>query len=105
MRNAIINAGSKNEDVLAALTGTWNETDIQGWHVVRTPFFVALSGSLQAGSHTLPCTFSMPVGGTAVDTNGNVTGFVVRPGDKAVKLEQAAVVQLLAFGSQCTFRL
>ena len=36
MRSGIINAGSSKEDVLAVLTGTWNEYDDRGWHIVKT---------------------------------------------------------------------
>ena len=54
MRNGIINEGSSKEDVLGVLTGVWNEYDDREWHVVKTPFMVAMTATLDAGPQILP---------------------------------------------------
>ena len=56
MRNAIITGSSKTSDIVGVLTGVWNEYDERGWHIVKTPFFVSLSATLQAGPQILPVT-------------------------------------------------
>lgn len=59
MKNAIINGHSPKEEVLGVLTGIWNEYNAgldKAFHIVKTPFFVAITATLQAGTHILPVT-------------------------------------------------
>lgn len=59
MRSAIINGSSPKEDIWSVLTGVWNEyNDGAGdsFHIVKTPFFIAITATLKQGSHILPVT-------------------------------------------------
>ena len=53
MRSALINSNSPKEDVWGVLTGIWNEYDEREWHVVKTPFMVAMTATLDAGPNML----------------------------------------------------
>ena len=99
MRNGIINAGSSKEDVLAVLTGTWNEYNDRGWHIVKTPFFVALSGTFQAGRQQLPGKPKTACLLTWANANGD--GHVVIPAlATGFDLPENAIVNLTLFGTE-----
>lgn len=100
MRNAVINAGSPPSDIWGALTGTWDESRGGfGWHYTKTPFFVALYGTFQAGSYTLPFCFGDNVVLSIAYADGTSENRVLRVVDKAVKVDQACVMQAVAFGA------
>lgn len=98
MRNAIITGSSKTSDIVGVLTGVWNEYDERGWHVVKTPFFVSLSATLQAGPQILPVT---PRRAAVLSwANANNSGvIVIKAMDRNFVLPENAVVETTLFGT------
>ena len=98
MRNAVINGGSPKEDVLGVLTGVWNEFDDREWHVVKTPFMVALTATLKAGPQILPV--APPRTSLLSWANAEHSGsLVLKAKDKNFSLPENAVVQAIMFGT------
>lgn len=100
MRSGIINANSPKEDVWGALTGVWNHyrtgQDKQ-WLVTKTPFFVHMEATLQAGTHQLPIA---PNATKALYWTGksNHGALLIRAGQQSFELPEAAFVELTIFG-------
>lgn len=98
MRNGIINAGSSKEDVWGVLTGIWNEYDEREWHVVKTPFMVAMTATLDAGPNMLPVT--PPRTSLLSWANSAHSGsLVLKAKDRNFTMPEKAVVQVLMFGT------
>ena len=98
MRNAVINGGSPKEDVWGVLTGVWNEYDDREWHVVKTPFMVALTATLNAGPQILPV--APPRTSLLSWANAEHSGsLVLKAKDKNFSLPENAVVQAIMFGT------
>lgn len=98
MRNAVINFGSPKEDVLGVLTGVWNEYDDREWHVVKTPFMVAMTATLNAGPQILPV--APPRTSLLSWANSEHSGsLVLKAKDKNFSLPENAVVQAIMFGT------
>ena len=98
MRNAVINGGSPKEDVWGVLTGVWNEYDDREWHVVKTPFMVAMVATLKAGPHILPV--APPRTSLLSWANAEHSGsLVLKAKDKNFSLPENAVVQAIMFGT------
>ena len=98
MRSANINGASPKEDVWAVLTGIWNEYEARGWHVVKTPFFVAMTATLDAGPNMLPVTPPR----TSLLTwanSANSGSLVIKAKDINFTMPEKAVVQVLMFGT------
>ena len=101
MRNAIINGSSPREEVLGVLTGVWNEYNAglnKAFHIVKTPFFVAITASLQAGNHILP----VAPNNTAMlhwaskDNSGHI---VIKARSTQFTLPEAAVIEVTYWGN------
>lgn len=99
MRSAIINRTSSLTDVMELLQGPWQEYDDGEFHIVKTPFFLVLTATLDAGSHALPFTFAVPVAGTVSHADGSVDASVIRPGETAVNLSSPGIFALQVFGA------
>ena len=98
MRNAVINGGSPKEDVWGVLTGVWNEYDDREWHVVKTPFMVAMVATLNAGPQILPV--APPRTSLLSWANAEHSGsLVLKAKDKNFSLPENAVVQAIMFGT------
>lgn len=98
MRNAVINGGSPKEDVWGVLTGVWNEYDDREWHVVKTPFMVAMVATLKAGPQILPV--APPRTSLLSWANAEHSGsLVLKAKDKNFSLPENAVVQAIMFGT------
>ncbi len=98
MRNAVINGGSPKEEVLGVLTGVWNEYDDREWHVVKTPFMVAMVATLKAGPQILPV--APPRTSLLSWSNAEHSGsLVLKAKDKNFSLPENAVVQAIMFGT------
>lgn len=98
MRNAVINGGSPKEDVWGVLTGVWNEYNDREWHVVKTPFMVALTATLNAGPQILPV--APPRTSLLSWANAEHSGsLVLKAKDKNFSLPENAVVQAIMFGT------
>ena len=100
MRSGIIDRGSGLAQIAGILTGTWSEFDRGKFHVVKTPFLLSLSATLDAGSTELPFQFTVPVAGSVVHNNGSMTGVVIRPGQTAVNLNSPGLFTLTVYGEQ-----
>lgn len=100
MRSGIINSNSPKEDIWGTLTGVWNHyrtgQDKQ-WLVTKTPFFVHMEATLQAGQHILPIApnSTKALYWTAKDTSGSI---LIRAGQKAFSLSAPAFVELTIYG-------
>ena len=98
MRNGIVNGSSPLSEILGILTGTWNEYDDREWHVVKTPFFVALTATLEAGPQMLPVTPNRT--GLLQWANANGAGSLpLKAKEKNFELPQNAVVQTILWGT------
>lgn len=98
MRNALINSNSPKEDVWGVLTGIWNEYDEREWHVVKTPFMVAMTATLDAGPNMLPVT--PPRTSMLSWANSAHSGsLVLKAKDRNFTMPEKAVVQVLMFGT------
>lgn len=98
MKSGTINRTSPYVDVVEQLTGTWNEYDADGFHVVVTPFFTVLTATLDAGSAGLPFRVTMPVAGTISHADGSVEAVIIRPGQTAVSVDSPGIFQMQMFG-------
>lgn len=101
MRNGIINSNSPKEDVWGMLTGIWNEFDAgnnKEWHVVKTPFFLHMEATLEAGRHELPFppNSTKALEWTAADESGRV---VLHAGDTGFTLPRNAFCEVTMFGT------
>ena len=99
MKSAVINRTSPYVDIVELLSGAWQEYDEGEFHVVKTPFFLVLSATLDAGKHVLPFRFTVPVAATVSHVGGNVDAAVIRPGDTAVELSEPGIFSLQVFGA------
>ena len=98
MRNAVINGGSPKEDVWGVLTGVWNEYDDREWHVVKPPFMVAMTATLDAGPQILPV--SPPRTCILKWANATASGScVLRAKDRNFTLPERAVVEVIMLGT------
>ena len=98
MRSALINSNSPKEDVWGVLTGIWNEYDEREWHVVKTPFMVAMIATLDAGPNMLPVT--PPITSLLSWANSAHSGsLVLKAKDRNFTMPEKAVVQVLMFGT------
>ncbi len=100
MRSAVIDAGSKPSDVWGILTGLWNEYDQGQWHILRTPFFLVLKATAEAGGLPLPFRFKEPVAGLMYFSDGNVESVVVRPGENSIDVPSTCIVKFQLFGNE-----
>lgn len=101
MNSAIINKGSQVNDVLGLLTGEWSEFDRDGWHIVKTPFFVTVNAVVDAGSKALPFGVKNPTAGILYKQDNTLEAIVVRPGDTAAYFSGPGLFKLEMFGSMC----
>jgi len=100
MRNGIINSSSPKEDVWGALTGIWNHYRTgqdKKWLVTKTPFFIHMEATLQAGTHQLPLSpnATKALYWTSKDNSG---GIIIKAGQKVFELPEPAFVELTIFG-------
>ena len=108
MRSTIIDAGSKQTDVWGLLQGTWNEYDVKvggesekkSWHVVKTPFFLILSATCDAGGYPLPFKFNVPVCGILYYGDGSVSAAIVRPGENSINVSKKCIAKFQLFGNE-----
>lgn len=98
MRSANINGESPKEDVWGVLTGIWNEYNEREWHIVKTPFMVAMTATLDAGPNMLPVT--PPRTSLLSWANSSNSGsLVLKAKDRNFTIPEKAVVQVLMFGT------
>ena len=100
MKSGQINRSSPLVDAVEILTGTWNEYDADGFHIVVTPFFTVLSAVLDAGSAALPFRVTTPVAGTLFHDGGGIEAVIIRPGQTAIHTSEAGILQISLFGDQ-----
>ena len=100
MRSTIIDSGSKQSDIWGVLTGVWNEYDKGEWHIVRTPFYLTLSATLEEGGHPLPFRFKNPICGIVYGADGAIGSVVVRPGENSVNVQSTCIVKFSLFGTE-----
>lgn len=97
MRSAIINKTSNITDVLGVLTGSWYEYDRMGWHVVKTPFVLSMSGSFAAGPVEFPTIPNRY--GIACWANATASGSIlVKPKQTNIVLPENAFVDITIYG-------
>ena len=97
MRSGIINETSKLTDIVGVLTGRWYEYDRMGWHIVKTPFVLSMSGSFPAGTVEFPVVPNRY--GNATWSNANGGGvLLVKPKQTNIVLPQNAFVDITIYG-------
>lgn len=99
MKSCVINRTSPLVDLQSVLSGVWNEWDDGDWHLVRTPFFMIMTTTADAGKLVLPYTFSRPVAGLLLRADGNARALVVRPGENVVQVDSPGIVKFELFGA------
>lgn len=99
MYSGLVTKSTPIIDVLTVLTGVWDESNKNGWHVVTTPFFTSIEAVVDKGSVALPYTVSEPVPAMLFGKSGTVSAIVVKPGDTAIPVPESGVVRLQVFGS------
>ena len=98
MFNGQINKTSPQVDIWEVLSGVWNEYDSGEWHIVKCPFFMVITATLDAGPHPLPFPFDVPVAGLLACPDKTVEAVVVRPLETAINLDRAGLVTFHLFG-------
>lgn len=104
MRSAVVNMSSPKEEVWGVLSGVWNEYDAgnnKEFRVVKTPFYVAMSATLEAGTHILPVT---PNGNAllrwaSATQSGNI---VIHAKDPTFTLPVNAFIEVTLYGTAGT---
>lgn len=99
MNSAIIDKGSKANDILGLLTGEWSEFDRDNWHVVKTPFFLSVTSVVSAGKQALPFRMKQPVAGLLYKQNNTIEAVLIRPGDTAVTFSGSGLFKMDLFGT------
>lgn len=100
MKSAVINKTSPIGDLLEMMSGSWIETDKEEWHIVRTPFFLVMTGTLDPGRHVLPFKFQVPVAARISNADGTAAAAIIKPGDEAVEVSKPCILDLQVFGQQ-----
>lgn len=104
MYSGVINKTTPPAELLEVLTGYWNEYDVNEWHIVRSPFFLVITSTLDAGKHVLPFTFNEPVAAILSENSGNVKAAIVRPGQNAVTVSNPCLFKMQLFGNQAVVK-
>ncbi len=99
MYSGLIGKTTPIVDVLTVLTGQWDERTYQDWHIVLCPFFVTMDRVCDAGSVPLPFNVTVPTPALLFGKSGNAKALIVKPGDEALDVPEAGVVQIQIFGS------
>lgn len=86
-------------DILTVLTGQWDERTYQDWHIVMCPFFITMDRVCDAGSVPLPFNVTTPTPALLFCKSGEAKALIIKPGDDALDVPQAGVVQVQIFGS------
>lgn len=86
-------------DVLTVLTGQWDERNYQEWHIVQCPFFTVMDRVCDEGSVPLPFNVTVPTPALLFGKSGEAKALIVKPGDDALDIPEAGVVQIQIFGS------
>lgn len=74
------------------------------WHIVRSPFFLVITSTLDAGKHVLPFTFNEPVSAILSMNDGTVGAAIVRPGQNAVDVSAPCLFKMQLFGDQAVVK-
>lgn len=99
MYSGLIGKTTPIVDVLTVLTGQWDERTYQDWHIVLCPFFVTMDRVCDAGSVPLPFNVTVPTPALLFGKSGDAKALIVKPGDEALDVPEAGVVQIQIFGS------
>lgn len=97
IRNIEINGTSPKEDILAALTGIWSVTEVNGWTVVH------ISGKLEqwyrwcntASSYLLPRKTEVTLMAKIFNNDGTVSCSTIRIGEKALQVTKPCYVEIM----------
>lgn len=100
MFSGVINKNSSQIDVLEVLSGTYGQYEDGEWQIVKNPFLLVMTAVVDAGSHALPFTVTVPVPGILYGKDGNIESFIVRPGDTAVNITSSGLAQIMIIGDQ-----
>lgn len=104
MYSGIINKTTPPAELLEVLTGAWNEYDVNEWHIVRSPFFLVVTATLDKGKHVLPFTFNEPVSAILSENDGAVKAAIVRPGQNALDIAKPCLFKMQLFGNQAVVK-
>lgn len=106
MRNATINETSPKSDVLGALTGIFEEVrNTSGkWNYTKTPFFLAVYGTIDAGESVLPFKFGDNVVANIAYYDGTSENKPIKINDSVLTMEKGGVVSIIAFGRAADVR-
>lgn len=99
MYSGLIGKGTPVVDLLQVLTGQWDERTDGDWHIVMTPLFTVMDAVVSEGSVALPYKVTVPVPALLFGKSGTVYALIVKPGDDALYIPEAGVVQIQVFGA------
>lgn len=98
MKSGQINKTSSLVDILEVMSGTYSEYDEGEWHIVKTPMFLTMTGTVDKGNHPLPFRFSVPIAGTLYGSDNSIRSVIVRPTETAVNVPVSGIVTFQVFG-------
>lgn len=104
MFSGIVTKTTPPIELLEVLCGTWSEYDVNEWHIVRSPFFLVITSTLDAGKHVLPFTFNEPVSAILCENSGSVKAAIVKPGQNAVNVSNPCLFKMQLFGDQAVVK-
>lgn len=104
MYSGIVNKTTPPAELLEVLTGAWNEYNDHEWHIVRSPFFLVITSTLDAGKHVLPFTFNEPVAAILSENDGTVRAAIVKPGQNVVEVSNPCLFKMQLFGNQAVVK-
>lgn len=97
LRNVEINGTSPIEDILAALTGVWSKTEINGWAVIHLSCRLEIwqKWCNKAETILLPRTAETTMMAKVFNNDGSVAGKLIKIGDKALKVTKPCYLEIL----------
>lgn len=94
----LINQGSKLNDILQAVAGTWSVSVDNDWRCVELGHIKLYKKMCKAGNNVLPTTFMQnrtEVNGYLAFTKDDVTGGVIGVQDQYIELKSNALVIII----------
>ena len=99
IRNAVIMQVPRRATSGGALTGTWDETvSRSGWSYTKTPYFVAIYGTFEAGTYTLPFSFGDNVVLAIAYADGHQREPRAQGDGRVSRCRSECMMQAVAFG-------
>lgn len=105
MYSGVVNKTTPIIDLITVLTGIWDEREEQGWKIIMCPFFTVMTRVCDPGSVPLPFKVTIPTPAMLFGKDGEaIKAIIVKPGQDALDVPEAGVVQMQIFGAASQLR-